>query len=189
MIFLTREGRIATLLRQMPTEIPHLVEPYKLVELNQQLTGGLDLEELTRITEFFGSQPNKLDYSLICEKDEAGTLFLHLSINTAISLTCQRCMQLFQYSVERETTLQVAETEEAARDLPEGIEPILLDENRLNLLELLEDELMLAIPIVAMHEVDDCSEKVDVAEEVQEPETHKPFVGLDKLMQKTKQDK
>lgn len=173
----------------MPTEIPHLVEPYKLVELNQQLTGVLDLGKLTRITEFFGSQSNKLDYSLVCEKDEAGTLFLHLSIETAISLTCQRCMQLFEYPVVRETTMQVAETEEAARELPEDIEPILLDENRLDLVELLEDELMLAIPIVAMHEAEDCATKVEVAKEVKKQDTHKPFVGLNELLQKAKQDK
>jgi len=188
-IFLTPEGRIATLHRQMPVEIPHLVEPHKLVDLNQQLSDSLPLTDLPRITEFFGPQKGKIEYSLDCEKDEAGSLFLNLSIKSVVLLTCQRTMELFEYPVARETILQLAPGEEEARSLPEEIEPIFLDENRLNLIELLEDELMLAIPIVPINEIGENAEKVEVAEKITKQDTHKPFAGLGELMQKAKQDK
>jgi uncharacterized protein len=53
--------------------------------------------------------------------------------------------------------MAVVEGLDEARRLPEEIEPVLIDDGRLRPLELVEDEILLALPQVPMHGADDCA--------------------------------
>ena len=77
--------------------------------------------------------------------------------------------------------------------LPEQYDPLLLDETSIELGSLIEDELTLALPIVPMHEPDECSfdpELIEVREQAvaaeQEPtaETRRPLAGLAEMLER-----
>jgi uncharacterized protein len=77
----------------------------------------------------------------------------------SVILTCQRCMDAMDYSLAGPMLLAVSEEDEEVEGLPEGCELVsLLDADELGpslnevcLLPLVEDELLLRIPLVPMH--------------------------------------
>ncbi len=90
--------------------------------------------------------------------DQRGSLSLHVSINGAVGLTCQRCLGSMPYTVEVERTLYLARNEaelERLDALPDS-DAIQAGE-RLSLVELVEDEVLLSLPLAPMHAEGECS--------------------------------
>jgi uncharacterized protein len=113
-------------------------------------------------------------------------IWLHLQANAVVPLECQRCLQTMVQAVQVDRRFRfVAGEAEAARLDEECEDDVLPLQPRLDLLELLEDELILALPIVPRHET--CPEPLplpaDTAAE-EEPAPH-PFAGLAALRGRT----
>ncbi len=108
-------------------------------------------------------------------------LWLHLTVDAAVPQTCQRCLQPYAEAVAvdrwfrfvKDETVALAEDDEAEEDL-------LVLEPRFDLAALVEDELLMALPLVPMH--DTCPEplapKVDPADETVTPQRPNPFAAL-----------
>ncbi|MBL8266641.1 YceD family protein [Steroidobacter sp.] len=69
-------------------------------------------------------------------------------------LTCQRCMQ--PVAIELDDTFQVLLVAEERSDEPGGYEPVVANASRLDLGWLAEEQVLLALPLVPMHEPGDC---------------------------------
>ena len=90
--------------------------------------------------------------------DQRGSLSLHVSISGEVGLTCQRCLGSMPYTVEVARTLYLARNEaelERLDALPDS-DAIQAGE-RLSLLELVEDEVLLSLPLAPMHAEGECS--------------------------------
>ncbi|HEX3845106.1 MAG TPA: YceD family protein [Steroidobacteraceae bacterium] len=102
------------------------------------------------------------------------------------TLQCQRCMQAMELSVDSTTHVALILTEADAADVPEGLEPVLARDGRISVGELVEEELLLALPIVPLHEqLSDCAVPPAaplVAGEAPEHVTQRPFEGLGDLL-------
>lgn len=122
-------------------------------------------------------------------------VFLRGSLEGSVKLICQRCMEVMDCSLTGPMKLAVSETEKEVEGLPKGFELIcLLDADDLglsldevHLLPLVEDELLLRIPLVPMHgEGVECSgrARVGVSTDTAEPEENitRPFSALADLM-------
>jgi uncharacterized protein len=87
-----------------------------------------------------------------------------------------------RYPVDIELSLALVATEAQADSLPDGYEPLVLDSPMLSLIALVEDELILALPIVALHPDSECSVKTtgsgDAAVPADKPH---PFAALAQL--------
>lgn len=80
-------------------------------------------------------------------------LWLHLQARAEVRLECQRCLQPMGQTLQVDRRLRFVRGEdEAARLDEESDDDVLALPVRLNLLELLEDELILALPLVPRHE-------------------------------------
>jgi uncharacterized protein len=79
---------------------------------------------------------------------------LHMQASANLRLTCQRCLEPFDapLAVDRRFRFVRNETEAEALDEQSDDEDVLALPPRLDVLQLLEDELILALPIVPMHE-------------------------------------
>lgn len=86
----------------------------------------------------------------------AGTddeVWLDLNAKTVVWLTCQRCLQPFKPALDLSRRLRFVRDEAAAEALDSEIdEDVLAYDRRLNLRVLVEDELLLALPLVPRHE-------------------------------------
>lgn len=80
-------------------------------------------------------------------------VWLHLSAHAQVPLTCQRCMGAVVTPVVVDQWYRFVESEEIAMaEDDEAEEDLLVMTPQFDLLNLLEDELLMALPLVPMHE-------------------------------------
>lgn len=107
----------------------------------------------------------------------APQLRLHLQASTTVTLQCQRCLQPLAQPLAVDRVFRFVDDEEEAARLDEESEDedVLCTPGSLDLPALIEDELILALPIVPRHEV--CPEPLPLAVEA-EDEAPNPFAAL-----------
>lgn len=119
--------------------------------------------------------------------DEAGAeqVWLHLTINASLPLTCQRCLGLVDMLVAVNRSFRFVGSEEAAEAQDEEAEEDVLVLNRdFNLADLIEDEVLMALPVIPRHETCPQEVKLAVADpgfETASAEKRNPFAVLAKL--------
>jgi uncharacterized protein len=80
-------------------------------------------------------------------------VWLHLSAQAVLPLTCQRCLTPVATGLTVDQWYRFVATEEVAMaEDDEAEEDLLVMEPQFDLLALLEDELLMAVPLVPMHE-------------------------------------
>lgn len=80
-------------------------------------------------------------------------MWLHLQAHTDVSLQCQRCLMPLRQTLDvRRSFLFVTDEAEAERLDEESEDDVLVLTRSLNVPELVEDELILALPLVPRHE-------------------------------------
>ena len=122
--------------------------------------------------------------------DGHGYTTVELWVEAELPLVCQRSLQPYLEPVKRHTLLAVIERAEEQDVLPEHYEPVLVEEGRMALLEVVEDELLLAVPEVPRNpEVEEVDLSTDKAPrkpgKVKAEPTRRPFEGLAELLKKT----
>jgi uncharacterized protein len=119
---------------------------------------------------------------------EGGTVpWMHLNADAVLPLACQRCLGLVNVPVQIDLWYRFVASEELAlAEDDESEEELLVLEPQFDLTALLEDELLLAIPVVPMHEI--CpvvpvmqAGDAAVAEAGAESQKPNPFAVLAKL--------
>ena len=112
---------------------------------------------LERLAESTQSVTRDANVTLSFDLDQRRIAFMRGSADIEVMLTCQRCQEGFKHEYRVEFCYSPLLKPEAADDLPEAYEPADVDENgEINLIQIVEDELILELPQVAMHEEADC---------------------------------
>ena len=109
----------------------------------------------------------------------APEIWLHLHAQTDVTLECQRCLQPYRQPLMPERWFRFASDEdEAARLDEESEDDVLVLTRWVDLLELIEDELILSLPLVPRH--DECPQPLTVPDETAPDETPAahPFAAL-----------
>ena len=87
------------------------------------------------------------------EEGVAAEIWLHLNVEVSLPLICQRCLGPVDIDVSVDRSFRFVEGEEAAEAQDEDAEEDVLALSRdFNLLELIEDEVLMALPVVPAHE-------------------------------------
>lgn len=115
-------------------------------------------------------------------------VWLHLEAQTTIPLTCQRCMGVVTTLVQVDQWYRFVATEEIAMaEDDEAEEDLLVMAPQFDLIALLEDELLMSLPLVPMHETCPVASKisavgkVDMADTAGAPAKLNPFAVLAQL--------
>ena len=88
-------------------------------------------------------------YALQFDRDALGNAYLEIHAEAGLPLICQRSLDPFELPVRIQQRLGLIKSEEQEAALPEGYEPVLVAaEGSIDPRVLLEDELILAIPVV-----------------------------------------
>ncbi|MFP5505343.1 MAG: YceD family protein [Gammaproteobacteria bacterium] len=92
-----------------------------------------------------------LDIRLYAGRDAGGVLCLEGDITGHLHLTCQRCLDSVDHPVQIRFRLALVNSEAEAERLADGYEPWVLEDERLVIREVIEDELLLALPAFPLH--------------------------------------
>lgn len=130
------------------------VDPFRLASQGRGLTLRLPLSALPRLGEVLLSTQGEVVARLDFRRDEAGHCVLDGNLAARVSLRCQRCLESMMHEVSHDfTTIIVATDAEAARLQQDyDVHVIENEDGRLDLPAFIEDELLLSLPIVPLHE-------------------------------------
>ena len=109
-----------------------------------------------------------------------------LTMRGAATLECQRCMQPMSVPIDTIVKVALVATEDEAARVPPELEPMLAPGGRISIGELIKEELLLTLPIVALHgEGEACAASpAETAAAEQAQDTHKPFARLADLLKR-----
>lgn len=119
--------------------------------------------------------------------DESGAeqIWLHLTVETSLPLTCQRCLGPVDVAVAVEQSFRFVGSEAAAEEEDEeSEEDVLALSQDFSLVDLIEDEVLMALPVVPRHEECPVAIKLEVVDpgfEAASAEKRNPFAVLAKL--------
>ncbi|ELA09554.1 hypothetical protein MOMA_04090 [Moraxella macacae 0408225] len=141
--------------------------------------GKIALQQLPRVRALADERHNN-DQPLLVNlevKKTGAVIWWQLSSNGVLWQTCQRCLEPVAIDLNVKSELALLEKESHVGLLDENTEYLLLSEltkdNKLYLLSMIEDELLVALPLAPKH--DDCKmavttgETIEVIEEKQNP--------------------
>jgi uncharacterized protein len=134
---------------------PIVVDPWRFCRDAQSWETRSDVAAFPRLVHEFTQ--GVLFCRVVGGEDQRGSLFLRLTISGEVGLTCQRCLGEMPYAVELERTLYLARNEaemERLDALPDS-DAIQAGET-LGLVELVEDEVLLSLPLAPMHAEGEC---------------------------------
>lgn len=171
--------------------IPEKINPYRLAEAGASLQGTLRIQDMQRLRTSLADDDGKVFVKIQFGVDEQGIRFLSWHLETELKLQCQRCMEPFVYGIIGDFMSAVVNSEEEAQKLPEAYEPVQVDEDgMITILDMVEDELIIGLPIVPRHEQKDC--KVELprfvvgSDKESEGESNNPFKVIEILRAKNR---
>lgn len=170
-------------MKERATPDPAALDMPALCRHGAELDGQLPLARMERLSQALAAATDgtagwSAQASLVPVTGGDPEMWLALQARAEVPLQCQRCLQPLTESLAVDRRFRFVRSEEEAAELDEESEDdVLALPPRLDLLALLEDELILALPIVPRHEV--CPQPLpQPAEEPEEEAAPHPFAAL-----------
>jgi uncharacterized protein len=131
----------------MNAAFPEIVDPWRMVQARRSFQGSMPLSAMPRLRESLAAADGVVTFDLEFGKDDLGIALLQVRADATLSLLCQRTLDVFGLPVHVETRLGLISEESEEAGLPGGYEPLLVA-SELRLADVIEDELILALPVV-----------------------------------------
>jgi uncharacterized protein len=136
------------------------IDVRSLAERGEPVSGTLLLQKMERLApDLLGLQPDSaINWQIQCmfrpAPDGQPAVWLHLKGDTVLALACQRCLEPVDMPVRLDREYRFVDSEEIAlAEDDESEQDLLVMEPQFDLAGLIEDELLLAVPVVPLHAV------------------------------------
>jgi len=137
--------------------LPPTVEPYRAAANQETIEGLVDLEKLARLAAEIGPQQGSAVVRLQFDVDTQRRHLIDGDLEADLMIPCRRCLKPMAVSVASHFKLAVVSDDALAAAVPSDYEPVLVDNEQLDLLEAIEDELILSLPQVVYHDEAECA--------------------------------
>lgn len=148
----------------MSAPLPDQIDPWRAVKLGSSFDGEIPLERLPRLAEAVVGAAGPVRYTLAFGRDSQGRAVARGQVSLSPTLICQRCLEPLTLAVDAPIALALVKAVSEADSLgltaivgvPDGLDPLPLGDEPICPLDLLEDELLLALPQIPLHPSADC---------------------------------
>lgn len=178
-------------MQSVERHIPRQVDAWKLVNQSASLQGYLSLGELPRFAAALAAvdPAQQVVAGLLFGRDDEGHRVVTGQLKTSVPLICQRCLEQMTHVIDTSIAWGLLAVDDEARKLPAALDPVVIDHEsgQLDLHAMLEDELLLNLPISAFHdscEGDGSPRGFGDVDAETATVTQKPFAGLADLLKK-----
>jgi len=172
---------------QVPGIMPEAVNFMRQVERDRIIEGVYPISSMPRLNEVLSDNKGfatvKLEFGY-----SVGFASLKGKVSAALTVECQRCLQPMEIEVAGSFKFALVHSDDDVDLLPQEFEPFIVIDDEQSLLEIVEDELLLDIPMVTVHEKA-CSDFMKKQEAVikADKEASHPFAALKALKGSNKQ--
>jgi uncharacterized protein len=172
----------------MAPGLPDRVDCAHLADDAVELGRVYPLGDMPRLRDLLADVSGSVHAKFAFEKLAAGRAGATVAIEATPQLLCQRCLQGFEFAAAGSSKIEFAGGGDAAAADSER-EIYAMEDGRVSLRELAEEELLLALPAVALHPPHACGRAPDYAAGGEMQDTSgdrtRPFSALQDLLKKT----
>ena len=178
----------------MSREYPDWLDPRKAAEGRRTFSGTMQLDRMSRLRPLLAGSGGEARFTAGFGFDPQARVTISIEVDAQLPLICQRTLEPYLEPVHRRTLLGVMESMAEESLMPENYEPVLAENGRLALLDLVEDELLLGMPQVPKKPEAGASQAGIGQQDVPGPAAHQepmrqPFAGLAEQLKKYEQEK
>ena len=132
--------------------LPRHIDPRKFAQQGISIGGEVDLAELLRVSSLLANSQGSAHAELVFGVDQQGIRNLTGSIEAKVEMVCQRCLEAAPQALQINVSLGFVWKDEDVEKLPKAYEPWIIGEGQTDIYDVVADELILNLPIVAYHE-------------------------------------
>jgi uncharacterized protein len=131
-----------------------VIDGFEFATAGATQQGILPLDEFPRLRDLLASAAGEVSYAVEGVRDERGRPALRVAVRGTLPLRCQRCLEALPFEVGSDETLVLAASQaEIDADPPDADAPDrLLAAGDISVRDLIEDELILALPYAPRHD-------------------------------------
>jgi len=157
----------------------HIINSIEFARKALEFHDTIAVSQFSRLRDALSSDDSVLDWQLQGDVNSEGKPVLHLHVQGSLNLTCQRCLEPLKFDLDVNSDFIVVANE---ADLPPEEEDVdeqdyLVADAQMQVAELIEDEVLLALPYAPKHESGSCGAS-SKANELKKPN---PFAVLQSL--------
>ena len=168
--------------------LPDTVNFIEYVENGSVLHGNIPLAQFSRLCELTEGDEGHVEVRLAFQQEELQPVTAVGTAMTELKLACQSCLEIMSLPVAIQIDVALVSNENELAALPSDSDGIVVEAPMVSLTDIIEDDLILVLPMVPRHEepcweVQESGVETDVeTDSVQE--THRPFARLSELIEK-----
>ena len=171
--------------------LPERIDPYRFAESRRIVEGRLPVASMRRLAGHLANDSGEVEVELEFGVDDDGIRYVRGRLRAELVVPCQRCLGEMPLPVETEICLGMISDESLADRLLEPYEPLVVGDEPMYLRDIIEDELILALPVVARHEDAECAGEMSAEPEGEQEsesgeERENPFAALARLKTNSK---
>lgn len=148
----------------MSGHIPGRVDPGASADKGKRFVGLLRQDQMDRLREMVVGRDHPIEVELQFERQDRWVVVRGRVVTTLV-VTCQACLENVELHADVAVGLAVIRSIEDAEMIPDDLEPVLCNGDTLDLASLVEDELILTVPIVPRHTLCEGESPSDLSKE------------------------
>lgn len=163
-------------------------DPFELAKKGRVICGEISSKSLPRLKDILVGDAlfqAQMDFGI----SDTGQRVVTGDVKGDVELLCQRCLESFTQHIKFSFKLGIVSSEQEIARLTEDCEPLLVEGDEILLSDIIEDELILALPPAPTHKEGECSassyaQSNESMEDVADETRQRPFEGLADLLKK-----
>ena len=164
----------------------YTIQPYKLANKEGELKFGWKVKDFNRLAEVLYNDSGSVEVKIEGYFDLQKRCLLKCEIKADLVLECQTTFEAIDYNLDKQVVYCCVSSESQLAEIDEEFEAVLTDEGYLNIAQLIEDELILSVPIVANKPQEEINQTLSFGELdekaiAEEKEKANPFAVLKDL--------
>jgi len=155
-----------------------VIDAFEFSRINGSREGVTPVAEMTRLTKDCADNSGTLAWKVVGGTGKMGFPELTLSVSGTVQLVCQRCLTPFAHHIDASTLLMLGKDDEQADEIEAMLDDetidVIVGSRAMDVMDLVEDEALLALPNTPKHAVCPESALLDAAKS----EKKSPFDAL-----------
>jgi len=143
------------------SSIPAYADTRKIFQQEDIISGNLGLDRLPRFRKTLANEQGLVSLELKFMFGEAKERLIVGGLQAQVNVFCQRCLKPLAIALADDIELALVRDEEAAVQLDAKLDPWICEDHKLDLAELVEEQLILCTPIVSYHQSGECMAQKD----------------------------
>lgn len=165
----------------MTQELPKILDIRRLIDRQESVSGVVPVGRLSRITLPF-SPSKDVAVEMRLANDDPTRPKLVGAVSTQVTAICQRCLEEMVVDIEKHFDVVLRDGGDQQDEIADESEDVIdLQDEKLNIDQFVEDEVMLGCPMVPLHDDERCH-AIEGEPAPKTDEKRQPFVGLAELL-------